>query len=63
MRRNVNSTLYLNQSAGKSLYFPAFGSAVVFESALSLLMLFLGANNEQNAFAPDDFAVSADLFY
>jgi hypothetical protein len=59
---NVNSTLYLNQSVGKSLNFQLYNRTKI-ESALSLLVLFLSANNEQNAFAPDDFAVSADLFY
>jgi len=57
----VNSTLYLNQSVGKSLNFQLYNDTNIV-SALSLLMLFLSANNEQHAFAPDDFAVSADLF-
>jgi hypothetical protein len=58
---NVNSTLYLIQSVGKSLN-SRFKTGVIILSALSLLVLFLSANNEQHAFAPDDFAVSADLF-
>jgi hypothetical protein len=59
----VNSTLYLIQSVGKSLNFIALTPAPIFLSALSLLMLLLTANDEQNAFASYNFAVSADLFY
>jgi hypothetical protein len=58
----VNSTLYLIQVVCKSLNFLAFKTGVNNFSALSLLVLFLSANHEQHALAPDDFAVPADLF-
>jgi hypothetical protein len=59
---NVNSTLYLIQSAGKSLKNLAFHPAG-HVSALSLLVLFFAADDEQHTLAPHDLAVSAHLFY
>jgi hypothetical protein len=32
-------------------------------STLALLVLLVGANDEQHAFAPDDFAVTTDFLY
>jgi hypothetical protein len=62
---NVNSTLYLNQTAGESLkrLFSGrreriLGSA----STLALFVLLVAANNEQHALAPHNFAVTTDLF-
>jgi hypothetical protein len=59
---NVNSTLYLNHTAGESMK-PFFPPGVSLPSALSLFVFFVGANDEQHALAPHDFAVTTDLFY
>jgi hypothetical protein len=59
---NVNSTLYLNHTAGESTK-PLFPAGIRHFSALSLFMFFVTANDEQHALAPHNFAVTTDLFY
>jgi hypothetical protein len=40
-----------------------FYNRPVSNSALPLLVLLFAANDEQNAFAPNDFAITADFLY
>jgi hypothetical protein len=59
----VNSTLYRNQTSGKSLNFFAFLTGMRLISALSLLVLLFTADHEQHTLAPDDLAVAANFLY
>ena len=59
---NVNSTLYLNHTAGESMK-PLFPAGASLFSALSLFVFFVTADDVQHALAPHDFAVTTDLFY
>jgi hypothetical protein len=60
----VNSTLYLNQTAGESskrLFSGRRERILSYASTLALLVLLVAANNEQHTLAPHDLAVTTDF--
>jgi hypothetical protein len=58
---NVNSTLYLIQSSGKSVNSFALSRQTA-ASTLALLVFLFTADHVQDALASHDFAVTADFF-